>query len=59
MTRKERKNIEQAKSNLKSIRNFLTVERNKAHGNEEKQETLNNYIDLVLLTIDLLKPEKN
>jgi hypothetical protein len=58
MTRKEKRNTQKAKSLLLEVRNFLTRERNEAHGNDTKQQEFNINIDKILLIVDLLKETK-
>jgi hypothetical protein len=58
MTHKERRNAQKARILLTEVRNFLTSERNKAHGDEKRQKEYNINIDKILLLIDLTQEEK-
>lgn len=57
MTKREKEKIRQAQKNLILVRNLLTIDRNHAHGNEKKQEHFNELIDVIIKTIDLIKPQ--
>ena len=58
MTHKERRNAEKSRNLLAEVRNFLTAERNKAHGDDKRQKEYNINIDKILLLIDLTQEEK-
>lgn len=58
MTHKERRNAQKARILLTEVRNFLTAERNKAHGDDKRQKEYNINIDKILLLIDLTQEEK-
>ena len=58
MTHREKRNATKARILLTEIRNFLTEERNKAHGDDKRQKEYNINIDKILLLIDLTQEEK-